>query len=485
MTESAHAGPPNQTPGGDLAVADRIERIQRELADLGIDTLLVQFTDLLGVAKGKLLPLHQLAGVLAGGAGFAGPSIAGTGLGRHGLRSEYYARGDLDALTTLPWLPGVARIVGSGWVDGEPFEACPRQILARQVARLAERGLQLQIGIEPEFFLLKREASTTGSGPAHWRPFDDADRLAKPSYDLKSLPRQLGFLQALRGALEAAGLTVLQIDHEDAWGQYEVNFEHDEVQASCDHLMLFKLAAQQLAEQRGAVFSMMAKPFADQPGSGLHFHVSLWEQDGRGRATRCVFDPQATERGGSVITPGQHLSSAGQAFVAGVLAHSAALCALAAPTVNSYKRLVVGESLSGTSWAPAYVAQGPNNRTCTIRTLPGRFEWRLPDAGANPYLAAAGLIAAGLDGLDRAMCPPPACTDDLFAMTLAQIRARGIPLLPQSLAEACDALEQDSVISAALGVLAQQQFLALKRDEALAYARHVSQWELERYAGWS
>jgi glutamine synthetase len=230
---------------------------------------------------------------------------------------------------------------------------------------------------------------------------------------------------------------------------------------------------------------MMAKPFADQPGSGLHFHVSLWEQNGQGRATRCIFDPEVTERGGSVIAPGQHLSSAGQAFVAGVLAHSAGLCALAAPTVNSYKRLVVGESLSGTSWAPAYVAQGPNNRTCVIRTLPGRFEWRLPDAGANPYLAAAGLIAAGLDGLDRALCSPPACTDDLFALTLAQIRARGIPLLPQGLTEACDALEQDSIIAAALGPAAHTQFLTLRRDEALAYARHVSAWELERYAGWS
>jgi glutamine synthetase len=340
----------------------------------------------------------------------------------------------------------------------------------------------LQIGIEPEFFLLKRDAGSNGQ--PKWSPFDDADRLAKPSYDLKSLSRQLGFLQALRGALEAAGLTVLQIDHEDAWGQYELNFEHDEVLASCDHLMLFKLAAQHLAEQRGAVFSMMAKPFADQPGSGLHFHVSVWEQDARGRATRCIFDPRVTEKGACVV-PGQHLSAFGQAFVAGVLDHSAALCALAAPTVNSYKRLVVGESLSGTSWAPAYVAQGPNNRTALVRTLPGRFEWRLPDASANPYLAAAGLIAAGLDGVDRALLAPAPCSDDLFAMSLAQIRARGIPLLPQSLAEACDALEQDSVIAGALGAQTRQQFLAIKREEALAYARHVSQWELERYGAWS
>jgi glutamine synthetase len=281
---------------------------------------------------------------------------------------------------------------------------------------------------------------------------------------------------------------VLQIDHEDAWGQYEVNFEHDEVRASCDHLMLFKLAAQHLAEARGAIFSMMAKPFADQPGSGLHFHVSLWEQDEAGRATRCVFDPKAmgevARPQASAIDPAGHLSTLGQAFIAGVLDHSAALCALAAPTVNSYKRLVVGESLSGTSWAPAYVAQGPNNRTCVIRTLPGRFEWRLPDASANPYLAAAALIAAGLDGIDRQLAPPPATTDDLFTQSLAQIRARGIPLLPQNLSEACDALAADEVVSGALGPVAASQFLALKRDEALAYARHVSTWELERYGAW-
>ena len=168
-------------------------------------------------------------------------------------------------------------------------------------------------------------------------------------------------------------------------------------------------------------------------------------------------------------------------FIAGVLAHSAALTALAAPTVNSYKRLVVGESLSGTTWAPAYVAHGPNNRTAVVRTLNGRFEWRLPDASANPYLAIAGLIEAGLDGVDRALDPGPACTDDLFALDLAQIRARGIPLLPQSLAEAVDALRADEVVRGALGESLATEFDRLKRIEWTAYARHVSAWELERY----
>lgn len=433
------------------------EGLRLALEAEGIDTLLVQFTDLHGVAKGKLLPLAQLETLLAEGAGFAGPSIWGTGLGRSGTSSEYFARGDAGTLKPLPWMPGVARIVGDGFVDHQPFDACPRQVLRRQVARLAELGWRLRLGIEPEFFLLRRD-STSG----RWEPADPADRLDKPSYDLKSLPRQLGFLQALRQALEVAGLTVLQIDHEDAHGQYEVNFAHDEALASCDHLMLFKLAAHTLAERAGCIFSMMPKPFANQPGSGLHFHVSLWPAD---PAAASAMDDR-------LLRP----------FVAGVLAHSAGLAALAAPTVNSYKRLVVGESLSGTSWAPAYVAHGPNNRTALVRTLPGRFEWRLPDASANPYLAAAGLIAAGLDGIDRQLDPGPACCDDLFEAAPADLRARGITWLPQSLAEACDALQGDAVLATALGPTLHHQFLAIKRDEWLAYARHVSSWELDRYA---
>jgi glutamine synthetase len=422
-------------------------KLQERLRAQGVHTLLVQFTDLEGVAKGKLLPLAMLDEAMANGAGFAGPSIVGTGLPRTGPRSEYYARADAATAMPLPWWPGVARLVGDGHVAGAPFDACPRQVLRCQVARLAERGWRLETGLEPEFFLLQRDG---------WRPADAHDRLDKPSYDLKALPRQAPFLQALHEALEACGFTLLQIDHEDAHGQYEVNFRHDEVLASADRMMLFKLAAHAIAEQHGMVFSLMPKPFADQPGSGLHFHVSLW-------------------------AGAQALTAQLPAFIAGVLAHAPALTALAAPTVNSYKRLTVGESLSGTTWAPAFVAHGENNRTALVRTLPGRFEWRLPDASANPYLASAALIAAGLDGIDRKLDPGPGTDDDLFTLGLEQIRARGIALLPQTLAQACDALEADTVITAALGETLTTQFLLLKRAEALAHARHVSAWELERY----
>ena len=435
-----------------------LEATRESLAAQGVHTLLVQFTDVHGVAKGKFVPLAQLGSVLRHGAGFAGPSIWGTGLGRTGNRAEYFARGDARTLQALPWMPGVARVVGDGFVDRAPFEACPRQVLKRATAKLAERGWTLSTGIEPEFFLLKRGER------GRYEPFDAADRLDKPSYDLKSLPRQMPFLQALRDALEAAGLEVEQIDHEDAHGQFELNFRFDEALRSADHLMLFKLAAHQLAEAQGAVFSMMPKPFANQPGSGLHFHVSLW-------------------RGAQSLFAGEHgeLSRLAEHFVAGVLAHSGALSLLASPTVNSYKRLVVGESLSGTTWAPAYVAHGPNNRTALVRTLGDRFEWRTPDAAANPYLATAGLIAAGLDGIDRELPLPTACTDDLFALPLAAIRERGIGLLPQSLGEAVDAFESSELLHVALGSVLHTELVRLKRAEWIAYARHVSDWEHDRY----
>lgn len=445
---------------------DLIERLKAA----GVHTLLAQFTDIHGVAKGKLVPLGHLDDLLTDGAGFSGPSIWGTGLPRTGARSEYWARGSASTAMPLPWMPGVARIVCDGFVAGDPFEACPRQALKRQVARLAEHGWHLRTGIEPEFFLLKRDGS-------RWVPADDRDRLDKPSYDLKSLARQGGFLHGLRDALLRCGLDVLQLDHEDAHGQYEVNFGFDEVLASADHLMLFKLAAHALAEAHGMTFSMMPKPFPNQPGSGMHFHVSLWE--GTGDNARNVFVPH---RADGSLDSAALLSPLGRHFVAGVLAHAAGLTALAAPTVNSYKRLQVGGSISGTSWAPDRIAQGPNNRTALVRTLPGRFEWRLPDASSNPYLASLGLIAAGLDGIERRLEPAADATDDLFELNTAALRERGIGQLPRSLDAALDALQADAVLTAALGPLLTEQFVQLKRDECAEHARQISDWEMQRYA---
>jgi glutamine synthetase len=444
--------------------------LRERLAAKGVHTLVAQFTDLHGVAKGKFMPLDHLDELLTDGAAFNGISIEGSGLPRTGPRSDYWARGYASTARPLPWMPGYARVVCDGFVEGEPYEACPRQVLRRAGKVLDQRGWSLRVGIEPEFFLLKRDA-------LGWRPADDLDRLDNANYDLKSMPRQASFLLDLQRALAGCGLDVTQFDHEDAPGQYEVNFGFDEAIASADHVMLFKFAGHALAEARQMVFSMMPRPFADRPGSGMHFHVSLWQ--GQGSNARNLFVPHRQD---GAVDRQAVLSTLGQQFAAGVLDHAAALCAIAAPTVNSYKRLQCGSPGSQASWAPACVSHGHNNRTALMRTLHDRFEWRLPDASVNPYLALATLIAAGLDGVDRALALPPAVEDDLYQMEAADRTARGLVRLPQDLGQALDALEADAVVRGALGPVLSAEFVRLKRAEHDAHAAHVSDWELERYA---
>ena len=448
--------------------------LAERLAAKGVHTLIAQFTDIHGVARGKFVPLAHLDNLLSDGVGFAGASVVGSGLPRCGPRADYWGRGAASTATALPWMPGYARLACDGFVDGQAFDACPRQVLRRQVARLSAKGWHLRTGVEPEFYLLKRQ-------DGQWLPADDSDRIEPASFDLKRLPRQRQFLEDLQRALEACGLDVLAIDHEEGRGQFELKVGFDEVLASADHLMLFKMAAHALAEARDMVFSMMPKPFAEQPGSGMHINASLWAGpliDRQGNA-RNLFVPH---RADGALDTSTMLSSLGRQFGAGVLAHSAALCAIAAPCVNSYKRLGNGAMAAGSARAPNCIALGPNNRSALLRTLHGRIEWRLPDASANPYLASAALIAAGLDGIERQLESPADIEDDLSALSPSQLRASGLHALPQNLGEALLALADDSVIRGALGETLTEQFIHLKQQEHLAHSRHVSDWELQRYA---
>ncbi|MBL0943797.1 MAG: type III glutamate--ammonia ligase [Hydrogenophaga sp.] len=426
----------------------------------GVHSVLATFTDLEGTPKGKLVPLDGLPGAVSQGAGFAGPSIVGTGLPRMGARSEYMGRVRPESLRPLPFMPGVAHAVCDGYAGGEPLDTDPRQVLRRQVARLRERGWTLWVGIEPEFFLLRR------GDDGRWGVADPRDRLAKPSYDLRSIGRNLGFLDDMREALAALGFALEQIDHEDASGQYEINYRHDDALAAADRYQLFKLTAQAVAERHGCTFSTMPKPLAHAPGSGLHFHLSLSDAGGR---------PLMGDGQGAL-----GLSDAGWGFAAGLLAHADALAAVCAPTVNSYKRLAASDCASGTTWAPVWKAVGENNRTCLLRAVAGRLEWRLPDPACNVYLALAATLAAGLDGIDRGLPAPRPCEDDLY-----QRHAAGEPVperLPRDLHEALRGLEADAVVRAALGEPLVAQFLALKRAEWAEYHAQVSDWELRRYA---
>lgn len=451
--------------------------LQERMATLrgqGIHSVLTQFTDLHGVAKGKLVPLEHLPDLVATGAGFAGPSIWGTGLPRMGARSEYFGRVQPHSLQPLPFMPGVAHAVCDGFAGGEPLDTCSRQVLKRQVARLAERGLTLWVGIEPEFFLLKKGLDGA------WQVGDGQDTLAKPSYDLKAMHRNQALLEDLRSTLTQLGFALQQIDHEDATGQYEINYRHDDALAAADRYQLFKLAAHAVAERHGLVFSCMPKPLAGAPGSGLHFHLSL--TDAQGRAVMAAPEPGCVATAASQpAAAALGLSLEGLRFANGLLLHADALAALCAPTVNSYKRLAASHSASGTTWSPVWKAVGDNNRTCLVRTVAGRLEWRLPDPSCNIYAALAATVAAGLDGMDQSALPlPQPCDQDLY-----QRLAAGLPMpprLPRDLHAALDALEADAPLRHAVGDAFCQQFLALKREEWDAYAQHVSPWELNRYA---
>lgn len=450
---------PHTPSAGALATA--IAAHQSDMGELGVKYVFAQFTDIHGAAKGKLIPLAHLGDIAWPGAGFSGPSIWGTGLPRTGPRSEYYGRADLSTLQPMPWLPGYARVVLDGHVAGEPFAVCPRQILRRQVERLAQRGWTLNAGLEPEFFLLQKGPNGHDAEPG--------DTLEKPSYDSKSLLRRRGFLEKLTTSLDDCGLQVFQIDHEDATGQFEVNYRYADALKAADNFMLFKMAAQHIAEEEGMLFSMMPKPFADRPGSGLHFHLSLVDAGGKP-----VFAADEDQRGLGLSPLAYH-------FMAGLLRHAPALTALCAPTVNSYKRLMCGASLSGTSWAPAFIGYGDNNRTTVARVVYQRVEWRLPDSSANPYLALAGVIAAGLDGVDNALEAGAPVNHDVYQMPDAARAELGLRMLPQNLGAAAAALKADSVLAAALGQDFVHEFASLKSAEWNEYSQHVSAWETARY----
>lgn len=429
------------------------------LADNNVKYVLAQFVDIHGTAKAKSVPADHFEDIITNGAGFAGFAIWGMGIDPHG--PDYMAVGDLETLTLVPWQPGYARIVCDGHVHGKPWDIDARVTLKKQLKRLEDKGLTFYTGLEPEFSLLKKTAD------GQIVPCDDTDALAKPCYDYKGLSRARGFLEKLTDSIKAVGIDVYQIDHEDANGQFEINYTFEDCLSSCDHYTFFKMAASEIANDMGLICSFMPKPFANRPGNGMHMHMSLG--DGKTNLFMDKSDPN-----------GMDLSKLAYQFMAGILKHAPALAALCAPTVNSYKRLVVGRSLTGATWAPAYISYGDNNRSSMVRIPGGRLELRLPDGACNPYLATAAVIAAGLDGIENALDPGKPHNMNLYELSPEELKAEGIEILPQNLHEALLALEKDTLLCEAMGPVAGE-FLSLKHREWVEYMRHVSDWELKSY----
>ncbi len=448
-------------------MADR-EQIREQMKQDGIEFILAQFVDIHGAAKVKMVPTSSLDDMIDVGAGFAGAAVWGLGQGPHS--HDMMARIDLDSYTPLPWMPNTARFAADLFVDEQPYAFCARTNLKRVLQAARDKGYVFNVGMEPEHFLVTRNED---GSIAPWNP-DNVDLLAKPCYDFRSMAPAMAYLQELTSSLNELGWGVYQTDHEDANGQYEVNFDYQDSLTTADRITFFKMTTSQLAKKYGAIATHMPKPFSDRTGSGLHVHFHLADA-GSGK---CLFDDAADPRGLGCSELGYH-------FVGGVLKHARALCAVTSPTVNCYKRLKLGAALqstrSGFTWTPAFITYGDNNRTQMIRTSgPGHFEDRTVSAGCNPYLALAAYVAAGIDGIENKIDPGEPNRENMYDKSLGEILEQGTQILPQSLPEAISELRRDEVVQGALGVIAPE-FIALKTRESETYDAQVTQWEVDQY----
>jgi len=444
------------------------DQIRQQLQDDEIEFLLVQFVDIHGSAKVKMVPVSSFDDAIDEGAGFAGAAVWGVGQGPHS--HDMLARIDLDSYTPLPWMPNTARFASDLYVDGQSYPYCARTNLKRVLAEACEQGYIFNVGMEPEHFLVTRNED---GSIQPWDP-DGVDRLAKPCYDFRSMAPAMGYLQDLTSSLNQLDWGVYQTDHEDGNGQFEVNFDYRDALTTADRITFFKMTTSQTAKKYGAIATHMAKPFAHLTGSGLHVHFHLADAD----QGNCVFDSDSDPRGLGCSELAYH-------FIGGVLHHARALCAVTSPTVNCYKRLQLGAGLqgsrSGFTWTPAFVSYGDNNRTQMIRTAgPGHFEDRTVSAGCNPYLALSAYLAAGLDGIANQIDPGDPNLGNLYDKSLVEIKSSGIQILPQSLWEAVQHLRDDAVIQSALGPIAPE-FIELKTREWETYDRQVTRWEIDEY----
>ncbi|MEX0717783.1 MAG: type III glutamate--ammonia ligase [Planctomycetaceae bacterium] len=444
------------------------EQLRGRMNEDGIEFILVQFVDLHGSAKVKMVPASCLDDVLDAGAGFAGAAVWGVGQGPHS--HDMLARIDPASYTPLPWMPNTARFAADLYVDDKPYPHCARNNLQRVLGWARDEGYVFNVGMEPEHFLVSRNAD---GSIAPWNP-DTVDGLAKPCYDFRSMAPAMAYLQELTSALNQLGWGVYQTDHEDGNGQYEVNFAYQDALTTADRVTFFKMASSQIAKKYGAIATHMPKPFEDRTGSGLHIHFHLADANGG----KCLFEDASDARGLGCSKLGYH-------FLGGVLHHARALCAVTSPTVNCYKRLKLGSGLrstrSGYTWTPAFITYGDNNRTQMIRTAgPGHFEDRTVSAACNPYLALAAYVAAGLDGIKHEMDPGEPNLGNMYDRPLEEILARGTRILPQSLPEALDELRGDEVVRGALGVIADD-FIQLKTREWDMYHGQVTRWEIDEY----
>ncbi|MGH9326137.1 MAG: type III glutamate--ammonia ligase [Terriglobia bacterium] len=427
----------------------------------GIEFFLSSFVELSGAPKAKLVPATHVEDLKREGAGFAGFAAGKLNQGPHD--PDVVSMPDFKSLTILPWRKNVAWVAGNLHVSGRPWPYCPRTILARQLERLRQKGYILNAGVEAEFMLLKKTED------ARYVPWDSLDSLGKPCYDLRALYRNLDVMTTLIRHMQDLGWSPYANDHEDANCQFEINWLYSDAMTTSDRHTFFKWMVHTVAEQHGLWATFMPKPFSHLTGNGAHYHLSLADAENG----QNLFLDENAKHG---------LSQLGRWFMGGILHHAAGLSAITAPLVNSYKRLAAGAPRSGATWAPVYITYGPANRTQMIRIPgPGRIEDRAIDGAANPYLACAVLLAAGMDGVENKIDPGASNTSNLYEVPKEELARRGIQMLPTTLREAVECFERDPVIKEGLGTEFASYYAAVKAEEWREYHQSVSEWETARY----
>ncbi len=444
-----------------------VEEVRAFVDSMGIEFVFAQFVEMNGKPNAKLVPTTHLEDVFRDGAGFAGFATGELGQGPND--PDIAAMPDPTSFTPIPWQPNLARFACDVFVEGEPWPYCPRTILKRQMAKAAERGLVFKIGMECEFFLTRR----TEDGRIEVA--DPLDTLDRPCYDMRALTRQFDFISALSSYQTQLGWDNYANDHEDANGQFESNFRFSDAVTTADRVIFFRYMVHSMAQAKGLQATFMPKPFANLTGNGLHCHMSLWDKE----TDTNLFDDADDPRGLGLSDMAYH-------FLGGLLTHANAYIGVTAPTVNSYKRLIVGAPTSGATWSPSFITYGRNNRTQMIRVPEGgRFEDRTIDGAANPYLAATVLLASGLDGIDNKIDPGEPNEGNMYETTAEERRERGIEVLPDNLLDATRNLQQDEVLREALGQGRSEDYLDyfvdVKQREWKDYHDRVSDWEVDTY----
>ncbi|MGE4523067.1 MAG: type III glutamate--ammonia ligase [Acetobacter sp.] len=444
-----------------------IKGLMADMSERGIKYCIGAYVDIHGVQKGKVVPVDHLAHMAAGSERYTGYAL--DGLGQKPNEDELVSIPDLSHIVQLPWEPALAWIPADLSFKGKPYPLSTRVALKNQIDIARSMGFEFNLGIECEVFLLKQQADGSLA------PSDPTDNLVKPCYDVQGFVNSFGWLNKVASCINDLGWDLYSFDHEDANGQFEFDFNYADALTTCDRLTFFRFMAKHYAQEEGLIATMMPKPFADKTGNGAHFNMSLADVKTGQNLFQC--SPEEDPRGIG-------LTQLGYYFIGGILKHGRALCAAFAPTVNSYKRLVRRGAMSYFSWAPVFNSYGSNNRTNSVRVPAGggRCESRNADGAVNPYLAAALVLAAGLEGIREKLDPGVPNEDNLYEISEQERAERGIEFLPQTLQEAVAAFQADPFVESVLGADLKAEFIRYKLEEWNSYHLSISPWEIERYA---